>query len=874
LIYCVGQNDYGQLGIGSKSSTSEPTLVSGLPQALAVSLGKTSACAISSTFKVWCWGDNASGQLGTSQQIATSLVAIDTGLSEASNISVGDNFACAIRSTQVWCWGDNTYSQLGHTGNTPAQVLLPAGALQVSSGSNFACAILVNSSVYCWGANESGQLGRGSNSAIGSASAALLQNAQSISAGKNSVCAVLTDASVSCWGSNSNGQLGNGTVADSSTPAPVTSISGAAQVSVGSMFACTRLVNASVNCWGKNDHGQLGIVSTNDSSIRVPSKIKSSAFLAAGTTHLCSLNSSGDIDCVGSNDLGQWGSISSSTVPLKANVSDALSISAGSDETCAIYGPNRSLGCFGSFTANLDQVSGVLQVDVGDESACYVRINHSVWCFGSNNGGELGDGTTTDRTDPVQVAGLANITQVAVGFRHACAVSADGLAYCWGSNTKGQLGTADTKDYRTPQAVVGLVNVAGISAGHWHTCAWLSDGSDYCFGDNSKSQVGSNALKAITAMSLSDYGTCALKSDKTVICWGLNSDQQSPANPGVANALSIYSAATQNCALLQGGTITCWGKPSLNVGSLSSLNQLALGNGFICGLSNSSVSCLGSNSAGQLGSSFGFKPVAANTTPTLVGDLKVGTTLAVSNVDSIPGSTMSYEWFRSAQIVAGVTGSQYPLTTADFNRTMAVRAHRNLWGLINIDYPSTASVKILTGDLPSDLQIQTTGTAVVDGTLLLAMPSLPDGASVIYRWTQLGKTGTRTAATNTFKPSDLGGVFTITATVSSAGYNSRDFSLQLPPVSAATQVNTTAVTISGKYKVGSTLIARSLGWATGSKLSFQWLRNKAVIKGAIKQSYKLVAADTNTKLSCRVSVTKLGYDLATATSAQTVKIVK
>ena len=874
LVYCVGLNDYGQLGIGSKDSTTEPTVVQSMPQAISISLGKKSACAISVNRNIWCWGDNASGELGVSSQQLASYSAIDTGMTNASQISVGDEFACAIRDSQVWCWGNNSSGQLGHDGSTAAKVSLPAAAAQVAVGSNFTCALLVDKSVDCWGANDVGQLGRGSTGASSPAAPANIQNATSISAGTNSACAVLADASITCWGSNSNGQLGNSTLIDASTPVPVTGIAGATQVSVGNRFACAISASNSVYCWGKNDQGQLGIGTLFDSSIRVPSKLKLAAYLSAGNSHLCALDTTGKINCVGSNEHGEWGSVPSSSVALKASVSQVTAISAGSDETCAIRAPNGSLSCFGSFNAVLDQVINVSQIDVGDESACYVRTDHTVWCFGSNNGGELGDGTLIDRNVPVQVSGLSNIVQVAVGYRHACAVSSDGLAYCWGSNTKGQLGTADTKDYKSPQAVVGLVNVAGISAGHWHTCAWLSDTGVYCFGDNSKSQVGSNTLKSVSSMSLSDYGSCALKTDKTITCWGLNSDQQSPANPSVANAVSIYSAATQNCALLQGGTSTCWGKPSLAVSNLGSTSQLALGNGFICGLANSAMSCLGLNTFGQLGSSYGFRALIEDKTPSLTGDLKVGTALSLTNVDSIPASTLSYEWFRSAQSVAGAATESYALTSADFNRNIAVRVQRNLWQLITVTYPTSASVKIGAGDLPSNLQIQTSGTAVVDGTVLLSMPNLPDGAEVIYRWSQVGKQGSHIAATNSFRAIDLGAVFSITASVTSTGFNPRDYTIQLPAVVEASQNNSTSVTISGKYKVGSILMARSLGWSSGSKLTYQWLRNKSVVKGATKASYKLVAADANAKLSCKVTATKLGYKAATLTSAQTVKIAK
>ena len=188
----------------------------------------------------------------------------------------------------------------------------------------------------------------------------------------------------------------------------------------------------------------------------------------------------------------------------------------------------------------------VLHVAAGDEHTCAVLVGGRVQCWGSNAFGQLGDGTLTRRTAPVDVVGLP-FAAVAVtgGYWHSCALSASGTVACWGANGRGQLGDGTNADRLVATQVPGLSGVRAIAAGNRHTCALRTDGTVLCWGDNRSRQLGVDEIASrstpapvgglpadIVAIAAGNANSAAVTRDGTVKYWGQNGAVQRCDPPG------------------------------------------------------------------------------------------------------------------------------------------------------------------------------------------------------------------------------------------------------------------------------------------------------------------------------------------------------
>ena len=435
------------------------------------------------------------------------------------------------------------------------------------------------------------------------------------SVGAHHTCAVKADGSVRCWGANGNGQLGDTTFIDRTAPVSVPGIKDAVEIAAGDTHTCARRVTGGVICWGANADGQLG-----DGSVTQRSKaslsvggISAAVAITSGTAHSCAVLADGTVSCWGANTSGQLGdgTLEQRTTPILVS------------------------GLVGGVT-----------IEAGARSTCARLANGTVTCWGRNIAGQLGDGTTTDRLTPVATVGLTDAVAVAHGNRHTCALQANDAARCWGENLLGQLGNGTTSGSTVPQVVGGgggTISGRGLASGNFsnHTCARRADGTLACWGHNSNGQVGSssgqNQLLPVTVSGLSNVVaataggvfTCALDGDGAVWCWGGNFDgqlgdgttttrTQPVAVAGLPAAATAVSAAGSSvCALINDGTVSCWGRNTsgqlgdgslttrltpVAVAGLEDVVAVAAGASHACALlGNGQVRCWGANGSGQLG---------------------------------------------------------------------------------------------------------------------------------------------------------------------------------------------------------------------------------------------------------------------------------
>ena len=290
------------------------------------------------------------------------------------------------------------------------------------------------------------------------------------------------------------------------------------------------------------------------------------------------------------------------------------------------------------------------QIVSGAGHTCALKRDGSVYCWGLNGNGQLGNHTTSDGSAPAPVLnsqgmGLTGVIELAAGAHHTCALLGNKTIACWGDDRHGQLGIGGT-DAATPvPTLTSLNSVAHIGAGGDHTCAVFDKGDVWCWGANGSGELGNNNMMdsttptpvlttagvqfaGVTAFAMGAAHLCAIATDHSLLCWGANAAGQlgtgnttpSP-NPAPISSLGTHVSAVaagdrHTCALLDDGTISCFGANDLmqlgTAGSSASspmpvtlpqkASALAAGGSLVCAvLSDGTGSCWGNNDRGQLG---------------------------------------------------------------------------------------------------------------------------------------------------------------------------------------------------------------------------------------------------------------------------------
>jgi alpha-tubulin suppressor-like RCC1 family protein len=565
-VKCWGSNPVGQLGDGTQINRSTPVDVVGLTSGVVrVEVGDGHACALTITGGVKCWGQNGDGQLGdgtaTDSTTAVDVVGLTTGVRA---IGAGYLHTCAVTNTDtVKCWGRNGDGQIGDGTTTnqtqPADVIgLGTGVKEVALGAEHTCALTLSGGMKCWGQNVYGQLGDGTTGpmlppvdVIG-----LGIDVVHISTGDKHSCAVLASGGMECWGLNEEGRVGDGTPFRLLVPVDVAGLgSSVRSISSGYRHSCVVTVGGAVQCWGSNLDGQLGdgttlnpIVPTDTLGLTV-----GMAKTAEGADHSCALSDAGGVKCWGNNDVGQLGD---GTAVGRLSPVDVSGLS-----------------------------SGMVEIDIGDNHSCAVTSLGGAKCWGTNANGQLGDGSTTDRSTPIDVVSLGvGLRLISGGGHHTCGLTNSGGVKCWGSNTAGQLGDGTTTQRQTAVDVFGLSSgVVQIGTGHDYSCALTNTGGVKCWGDNGSGQLGDGTstqgwtpvnvqglTSGVVEIAVGAFHACALTTADLVKCWGKNDVGQLgdgtitgstvPTDVlGLSNVMHIAAGDEQTCALLNSGAVQCWG---------------------------------------------------------------------------------------------------------------------------------------------------------------------------------------------------------------------------------------------------------------------------------------------------------------------------
>ncbi len=575
-VLCWGDDRDGEVGDGATATVPQPpTPVMALAGARALAAFGQHACAILADGSLVCWGSNTSGQIGDGTLVNRPQATRVPGLTGVTAVAGGLSHTCALSSAGLSCWGSNSQGQLGvDTGTsptpttTPMPVPLVVGPIALAAGAQHTCAVRGTGQVLCWGQNGSGQLGEGSMSSLGEPVPVTgLDTGLAVAAGATFSCASTTDGAVFCWGDDHDGELGTGRDVVQPRPVPLPVAGG--PLATGGAHTCAVGTEPGAggglafSCWGSDQAGQLGDNGDEDRSRPVPiEQPLAPGQIAAGALHTCAADAAGGLWCWGRGSSGQLGpgrmvdTPFPISVPLPGGTPLAQAVSAGDAHTCAILADAAGAGAVACFGANDRGQLGdgttvgraapaavalgatarpALAVSAGGAHSCAVDEVGQLWCWGANDRGQLGTGATGDQSAPVPVAlpGGASARAVSAGEAHTCAVDAAGHLFCWGANDRGQLGTGGAgPDVSAPAEVAGLPGPAiAVAAGGAHTCASLEDGRVLCWGANESGQLGD----------------------------GTTTDRGTPAPvPGAAGLVDAGRAHT--CAWSAGaGHAACWG---------------------------------------------------------------------------------------------------------------------------------------------------------------------------------------------------------------------------------------------------------------------------------------------------------------------------
>jgi len=506
-VWAWGNNANGQLGDGTNTNHSTPVQVTDvgglgvLTGVTAIDAGGTGgnlhSLAVKSDGTVLAWGSNANGQLGTGDHTASNSPAPVQGLGPASGVvavSAASGLSLARTANgSVLAWGDNSAGELGNGSFFGSSMPEPVAGLGSGStvmmiasgnGANHSLALRADGSVLAWGSNASGQLCTGDTTNRTTPVVVPMPGPViAVAVGANHSLVLTSDHLIWACGDNSSRQLGTGDTVPSLVPVAVKAFVGnprGAAIAACANNSMLLTATGTVAAWGNNGNGQLGNNTMNSPGVAAAVHgVGNVGFLGNVTAIACNAGSSYALQADGTM-LG-WGQ----------NAAGQLGDDApGGSRLTPVQ------------VAGLGSGSGVVAIAAIAGGAAALNVDGSVVAWGLNGSGQVGDGTAVQRSAPVPVVGLgagSGVTSLAgggtVGDGQTLARKSDGSVWSWGANGSGQLGDGTLLRHTIPAPVAGLGSgIASVSAGASHSVALADDGTVLAWGANGVNQLGDGAV--------------------------------------------------------------------------------------------------------------------------------------------------------------------------------------------------------------------------------------------------------------------------------------------------------------------------------------------------------------------------------------------
>jgi alpha-tubulin suppressor-like RCC1 family protein len=677
-----GTNAHGGLGDPSVSTdiVGTPRQVAGtyaMASTPGTLVGGQRTIAVGSDGTLWAWGDNGQGALGDGtfddrhvpEQIGTAT--------NWSAVSAGPAHTLALKTDgTVWAWGSDDFGALGDGNGSgsvqnPAQVGSDTDWASVSAGSDYSLAVKTDGTLWAWGYNAHGQLGTGDADTVTYHAAPTQVGTDtdwaSASAGYQSAVShsvgIKTDGTLWAWGDNTHGQLGTDFPNQHNAPTQVGTDTDWANASAAYLYTLAVKTGGTLWAWGENANGQLGDGTTTERDAPVQIGTGTDwATASAGFHHSLGVKTGGTLWAWGEDNYSQLGDGGTATKLAPQQVGTATgwsgvaaggrsSVARKSDGTVWSFGYNGfiqlnklggqlgypewrespgAIATAGPWKAIAAEGGGPLDLSAG--SAVAIKANGTLWAWGENSSGQLGDGTTTDRAAPEQIGTVNTWTAIAGGTDDTFGVRSDGTLWAWGANNGGKLGVGGTTAHHAPTRVGTSTGWKSVAAGYDHALAIKTDGTLWAWGSNSHGQLGIGTgagtpfqvgtLKTWKQVAAGSQYSMAIRTDGTLWAWGLNSSGQlgdgttterhAPKQIGTLTTWKQVnaSASTTTSAAVRGdGSLWEWGSTPngqfmapTRVGTANDWDAVAVGTLHIVGLrANRSVWTMGVNRIGQLG---------------------------------------------------------------------------------------------------------------------------------------------------------------------------------------------------------------------------------------------------------------------------------
>ncbi|PZQ49098.1 MAG: hypothetical protein DI551_00145 [Micavibrio aeruginosavorus] len=503
----------------------------------------------------------------------------------------GENHTCIVKKEgEPWCWGRDNTGQLGNGSavsdsvapypvagistdtyylSTVASALTPAGWQLLMSPQATGSIVLTAINSYAtstfYAYTEAGSPGRDDG-----------QGARTYTTTLNYTDTATADCvAVNAYAGRVNS---GGTLQTEAQLGNTISLVGASQTFTGSVdlgtFASTDRLRLRYAMTNNCNSGSVVITLNTTSTVQTPAANYAGwSNISSYGGHSCGVRGDGNGFCWGSDSSGQLGNntaISSTQETPSMVVSDGIPWS---------------------------------KIVAGADHSCGVKANGTLWCWGSEAQGQLGNGSTAaTQAAPVQIGTATDWTDITAGYQFTCGIRSDGRAYCWGSDTSGKLGNGSSGSVSAPATVNDFGPWVNINAFENHACGIKADGSAWCWGAGAQGQLGNNTTTDAQSPSLVSlpgpwidirpgrYHTCGLRAEGDVYCWGQTADGKlgnsgtpspltSPLKVGSAGkAVAVAAGNSHSCAMKADNSVLCWGDDTygqLGNGSVLTADQPA-----------------------------------------------------------------------------------------------------------------------------------------------------------------------------------------------------------------------------------------------------------------------------------------------------------